>query len=152
MCNGIADHKHERYVVASDPERANPVVPQVTHKYLVTDKHQRRQRRFAEQSRRTDPALVADIAQREPQALPAPFHRVQSQMAGKKQQIGKSHHPPVTILTEVAKAAPITPQPSGKMNSQSNTTLMSADTILHHIANFGAPSNRITNSETAIHI
>lgn len=59
--------------------------------------------------------------------------------------------PPATVLSEVASAAPITPQPSGNMNSQSSTTLSNAVTRLHAIAILGAPSRRMTNRATAVH-
>ena len=60
--------------------------------------------------------------------------------------------PPEIILIDVAKAAPITPQPKGKIKIQSSTTLITAVTRLQNIASFGAPSRRIINKETAIQI
>jgi hypothetical protein len=56
------------------------------------------------------------------------------------------------MLMEVANAAPMTPQPKGKINSQSSTTLITAVIRLHNIASFGEPSRRMTNSDTVIHI
>ena len=55
------------------------------------------------------------------------------------------------MLIAVAMAAPFTPIPSGKMNSQSSTTLIAPETTLHHIANLGAPSSRSTKSPTVVH-
>lgn len=60
--------------------------------------------------------------------------------------------PPKTRLSVVAAAAPVTPSPSGKMKSQSNTTLMTAGMTLHHMANLGAPSRRMMKSYMVIHI
>ena len=51
-----------------------------------------------------------------------------------------------------AKAAPVNPQPNGKINSQPSITVMIAAMILHIIANFGAPSKRIMNRQTEHHI
>lgn len=56
------------------------------------------------------------------------------------------------MLIDVAKAAPMTPHSKGKIKSQSRTTLMTAEIRLHIMANFGAPSKRMMNRETVIHI
>ena len=60
-------------------------------------------------------------------------------------------HVPVRQLIEVANAAPLTPQPKGKIKSQSSTTLTKAASRLHHMASFGAPSRRRANMATAVH-
>ena len=56
--------------------------------------------------------------------------------------------------TVVAREAPSTamPRPQSNMKMGSSTTLSSAATTLHHMASFGAPSSRMTNSPTAVHI
>ena len=64
---------------------------------------------------------------------------------------GNATGAPSKKLRAIANAAPITPQPSGKMNSQSRTTFTAAAMMLHHMASFGAPSRRMANKATAIH-
>ena len=61
-------------------------------------------------------------------------------------------NPPVIMLIAVAMAAPLTPMPRGKMNSQSSTTFMKAGIMLHHIAYLGAPSRRIMKRAISDHI
>lgn len=49
----------------------------------------------------------------------------------------------------VAKAAPITPHPSGKMKITSSTALATAVTRLHDMAYLGEPSSLMMNSAMA---
>ena len=58
---------------------------------------------------------------------------------------------PVNIPMVPDKAAPFTPISNGMINNQLSITLTNAATTLHTIANFGAPSKRIINRQSAHH-
>ena len=89
--DGVADHERERSVVARDAERAHAVVAQVAHKGVVSHEHQHSHRKLAEHGRRAYAALVADIAERQTQALSAPLHPLGAHRAREEEQIAHCH-------------------------------------------------------------
>ena len=60
--------------------------------------------------------------------------------------------PPRVMLIEVAIAAPLTPIPKGKTNTQSRKAFIEAGIILHHMAYLGEPSILMMNSPINDHI
>ena len=80
------------------------------------------------------------------------FNGISLMVRAKKSRYAMAIRPPVMMLMAVAIAAPLTPIPRGKMNSQSNTTFIMAGIMLHHIAYFGAPSSLIMNMPISDHI
>ena len=78
--DGVADHEDERHVIASYSEGAHAVIAQIAHEYLIADEYEHGHRTLAQQCRRTDAALVADVAQRQTQALTAPFEHNRAQV------------------------------------------------------------------------
>ena len=92
LCDSVADHEDERNIITGDAERPDAVVAKIVHESQVADEHQHRQRRLAQQGRRTDAALITDVAQRQAQALAAAFERTETQRACEKRQVDDHDH------------------------------------------------------------
>lgn len=92
LCDSVADHEDERNIITGDAERPDAVVAKIVHESQVADEHQHRQRRLAQQGRRTDAALITDVAQRQAQALAAAFERAETQRACEKRQVDDHDH------------------------------------------------------------
>ena len=91
--DGVADHEDEGHVVAGDPEGPDPRIAEVVHEDPVSGEHQHGHRRLAQQGRRADPALVADVAPHQTEALAAPLERVEAQRPGTAEQVAEDDRP-----------------------------------------------------------